>query len=294
MARLTLTLGLDAGGSATKWALCRAGVPVAAGQSPPLTAPLLHTAQGPASLQALQGALPGQPSAVHVGLPGLSRDTAAAEAVADTLAHALGVGRHALSVESDLDLAYRAHLAPGAGVLLYAGTGSVAYHVTRNGQVVRAGGRGFLIGDDGAGFSLGRAALRFITDQLDAGEVPGSPLAREVAAVTGGLDWDTLRAFAYAAPGAGAVARLAPAVGRAADAGDPVAQALLQDAAQALAALARRVQARTAPLPVTATGGALRISPLFTAALGRALPGVSVQQRDHAQAAARYAERHLG
>ncbi|MFC6663423.1 BadF/BadG/BcrA/BcrD type ATPase [Deinococcus multiflagellatus] len=112
--------------------------------------------------------------------------------------------------------------------------------------------------------------------------------------MTGGLDWDTLRAFAYAAPGAGAVARLAPAVGRAADAGDPVAQALLQDAAQALAALARRVQARTAPLPVTATGGALRISPLFTAALGRALPGVSVQQRDHAQAAARYAERHLG
>ncbi|MVN86397.1 ATPase [Deinococcus sp. HMF7620] len=288
-----LSLGLDAGGSATKWALLRGGAVVASGRTPPLTAALLAAPQGQANVQALRQALPARPERLHAGVPGLSAASPQAELVAGLLAEALGLPRTQLSVESDLDLAYRAHLAPGTGVLLYAGTGSVAYHVTRGGEVRRAGGRGYRIGDDGAGFSLGRAALRWVTDALDEGLVPATPLAQEVAAVTGGLDWDILRAFAYDTPGAGAVASLAPAVGRAADAGDPAAQTMLEDAAQALAGLARRVQARVGVLPVTATGGALRMSGRFMAALGRALPGVAVQQRDHAEAAARYAESRL-
>ncbi|MFD1733741.1 hypothetical protein ACFSC4_25075 [Deinococcus malanensis] len=82
-----------------------------------------------------------------------------------------------------------------------------------------------------------------------------------MAAITGGLDWETLRGFAYGSQGAAALARLAPAVGRAADAGDPDAMLMLESAAVALAELVSRVRAQTGTLPVTATGGALRISP---------------------------------
>lgn len=286
-----LTLGLDAGGSGTQWVLLRGGQVVARGTAPPLTAALLGTEAGAAALRVLAEALPAPPDALHAGLPGLSAGTLGAAAAQDVLARTFGLPAEWVGVEGDLDLAYHAHLAPGAGILLYAGTGSIAYHVARDGTVLRAGGRGYRIGDDGGGFSLGRAALRWVTDALDAGEVPSSRLAEELAAVTGGLNWETLRAFAYGTPGAAAIASLAPAVGRAADAGDGMAASLLDGAAQSLADLAQRVQRRIGRLPVTATGGALRVSPQFPAALARHLPGVTVVWRDHAEVAAHRAAR---
>jgi len=284
-----LALGLDAGGSGTGWALVRGGAVVARGQLGPLTAALLGTGEGQAVLGGLVRELPAPPAAIHAGVPGLHSGSAAADSVRGALALALGVPPACVTVEGDLDLAYRAHLAPGAGILLYAGTGSIAYHVARDGTVVRAGGRGYRLGDDGGGFSLGRAALRWLTDALDLGEVPTTPLAAEIAGLTGGLDWPTLRAFAYGRPGAAAIASLAPAVGRAVDAGDPDAGALLEEAAVSLTALARRVQGQVGPLPVRATGGALRVSPLFPAALVHHLPGVRVAWLDHAEAAAQIA-----
>lgn len=287
-----LALGLDAGGSGTKWTLLQDDGVIGRGTAPPLTAPLLRI--GAAALTSLVEALPDRPDVLHAGLPGLSAGTPAAEEVRAVLASTFGLHPRQVTVEGDLDLAYRAHLAPGEGVLLYAGTGSIAYHVAADGRVIRAGGRGYRIGDDGGGFSLGRAALRWLTDRLDEGQVPDSPLARETALVTGGLDWDTLRAFAYGTPGAAAIASLAPAVGRAADRGDEVAAALLGEAAGSLSDLARRVQRLAGPLPVTATGGALRVSPLFPSALARHLPGVNVSWRDHAEAAARLAARQAG
>ncbi|MFB9994603.1 N-acetylglucosamine kinase [Deinococcus oregonensis] len=289
MTRPPLLLGLDAGGSGTKWVLVRGGVTVASGITPPLTAALLASEVGARNLAALAAALPGHPDALHAGMPGLSSNSARAAEVRALLAASLKLSTEQVGIEGDLDLAYRAHLRPGAGILVYAGTGSIAYHVAQNGAVVRAGGRGFLLGDEGGGFSIGRAALRLMTDALDLGGLPDSVLAREVAAITGGLDWNSLRAFAYAAPGAAAIARLAPAVGRAADAGDAEALAILKASASALAELARRVRAQVGPLPVTLTGGALRVSPLFAALLTRALPGATVQQRNHAEAAARTA-----
>ncbi|MBB5375878.1 N-acetylglucosamine kinase-like BadF-type ATPase [Deinococcus metalli] len=293
MSRPALLLGLDAGGSGTKWALARDGQTVASGVTLPFTAALLDTPAGAQALTALAAGLPGRPEAVHAGVAGLSAGSPRAAAVARELAGVLGLEPERVSVEGDLDLAYRAHLGGGEGVLLYAGTGSVAYHVSAGGAVTRAGGYGYRIGDDGGGFSLGRAALRVLTDDLDRGVVPSGALAAEVGVVTGGLDWDTLRTFVYGTPGAASVARLAPAVGKAADAGDVRAGALLTEAAGQLATLAQRVQARVGPLPVTATGGAFRVSPLLRAALTRELPGATVQQREHAEAAARYAAAHL-
>ncbi|BBN96780.1 hypothetical protein DEGR_35130 (plasmid) [Deinococcus grandis] len=217
------------------------------------------------------------------GVRGSRPDAAALHA---QLAAGLGVEAGRLHLESDLDLAFRAHLRPGGACWCMPGPG--AWRITsRWGQVLRAGGHGFHIDDDGAGYALGRAALRRVTGQLDRGDAPGGALALEVRAVTGGLDWDALRQFTYGQPGAAAVARLAPAVGRAADAGDVVARAILRDAAQALAALAVTVQRRLPEaVPVVATGGALRVSPLFGAEVRRACPGVVIQQRDHAAMAA--------
>ncbi len=134
-----LALGLDAGGSGTQWALLRGAERVASGTVAPLTAALLGTPAGEAALHSLRGVLPALPQRLHAGLPGLSAGSAQAEAARAHLAAALGLSARQVSVEGDLDLAYRAHFAPGEGVLIYAGTGSIAYHVTTSGQTLRAG-----------------------------------------------------------------------------------------------------------------------------------------------------------
>ncbi|HET8531560.1 MAG TPA: BadF/BadG/BcrA/BcrD ATPase family protein, partial [Methylomirabilota bacterium] len=63
-------------------------------------------------------------------------------------------------VISDVEAAYLGALGPGPGVLLLAGTGSIALARDRNGRWARAGGLGPLLGDDGSAFSIGRAWLR--------------------------------------------------------------------------------------------------------------------------------------
>lgn len=147
-----------------------------------------------------------------------------------------------------------------------------------------------MIDDEGGGFAMGRAALRWLTRQLDHGRIPSGPLADGVREITGGLDWDTLRAYTYGTPGARAVAALAPAVGRAADRSDPVALDILRGAAQDLAQLAAVVSARVdVPLQVAATGGALRVSERLPALLRLALPALRVDHPDFALCAARVA-----
>ena len=63
-------------------------------------------------------------------------------------------------VISDVEAAYLAALGAVPGVLLLAGTGSIALGRDGRGRWTREGGLGPLLGDDGSAFSIGRAWLR--------------------------------------------------------------------------------------------------------------------------------------
>ena len=54
-----------------------------------------------------------------------------------------------------------------AGVVVVAGTGSIAYGHDAEGRAARAGGWGYLLGDEGGGFWIGRAALSAVVRQFD-------------------------------------------------------------------------------------------------------------------------------
>lgn len=54
------------------------------------------------------------------------------------------------------------------GLVVIAGTGSIVYAVQQNHLVSRAGGWGYLLGDEGSGYSIGQEALRIITRNYDA------------------------------------------------------------------------------------------------------------------------------
>jgi glucosamine kinase len=267
-----MLLSVDAGGSATKWALLGPdGTFHAEGRLEPLTGHL-YTVQDEQNaarlLQSLVGQLPERPQAVVAGITGLG-DSAWFRA---SLAALLDLAPELVHVGSDMQLAYAAHFAPGEGVLVYAGTGSVSWVQLQGGEVLRAGGHGFLLGDEGGAFWQGREAVRRVLLAQDRGEGPSPLLAAQLAGMTLGSDWPHLRRWVYEG-GKTALASLAPAVERAALAGDAVALGILKDAGEYLATLAQTLLRRCPPhLPVVLCGGAA--NPLVRADFEAALPGV--------------------
>jgi len=196
---------------------------------------------------------------------------------------------------SDVELACAAAFAPGHGVVLIAGTGSIAAHVDAQGLLHRAGGRGAVIDDAGSGHWIARQALRQIWRAED--EQPGSwqasPLAQQVFAQIGGSDWAQTRQWVYGAT-RGELGTLALAVARAADS-DAAAATLLRRAGQELArlvmALQHRLQNRQqqgpqqglehrqGEQPVAITGRVFELHPLVESSLRQSLPARLPVQR---------------
>lgn len=267
-----MLLSIDAGGSATKWALLGPDDSICAqGRTEALTGHL-YTVQDEQNaarlLKSLISRLPDHPQAVVAGITGLG-DAAWFQA---SLAALLDLPSELVHVSSDMQLAYAAHFGPGEGVLVYAGTGSIGWFQGQSGEVLRAGGHGFLLGDEGGAFWQGREAVRRVLAAQDRGEAPSPLLAAELSATTLGSDWPRLRRWVYEG-GKTALAALAPAVERAALAGDSEALEIFKAAGDHLAALAQLLLQRgPSGLPVVLCGGAA--NPLVRAAFEAALPGV--------------------
>ena len=271
-----LALGIDAGGTQTRWALMdAAGGMIADGFVAGMSATQMAT---PAGRDAVRGVLAelaaqvlvaGSPSSVCAGLTGF--DGVAVEP-AQWLAEALGIAEAAVTVRSDIEIAYLANFAPGAGYLVYAGTGSIAAWIDADGVFHRAGGRGVALDDGGGGFWIAREALRLIWRRED--EQPGawqtSPLARAVFDHVGGSDWACSRQFIYGQD-RGAVGRLALAVASAAEA-DPQALAILEQAGRELARIALALVSRYGPRPIAVGGRASTLHPAIMTTLRAALP----------------------
>lgn len=141
----------------------------------------------------------------------------------------------------------------GPGIVVAAGTGSVAAARYADGRVRLAGGWGFPVGDEGSGAWLGLRAMQHAQAVLDGRSATGA-LAQRVLAATG-PDAQAVQAWCAHA-GQHAYAQLAPLVfAAAAEAGDAVAQALLKSAADELALLVPALQAdATTLLPVVMRG----------------------------------------
>lgn len=291
-----LGLGIDAGGTQTRWALAGAnGAIVADGAVDGLSALQMSSESGRAALHATFATLSravlaiGQPRAVVAGLTGFGGDDVMlAKALADLLA--LDAGD--VTICNDIEIAYRDSFAPGQGYLVYAGTGSIAAWIDTDGVFHRAGGRGVLLDDGGGGYWIAREALRQIWRRED--EAPGSwrasPMAEAVFAHVGGSDWSLSRTFMYGQD-RGTIGRLALAVAASADA-DPLALQILQRAGQELARLALALAARHGPRPVVLAGRAAQLHPAIASAMRAALPAsLTMEQkvaRPH-EAAARQA-----
>ncbi len=301
-----LFIGLDAGGTATRWSAVNAhGEPVADGAVPGFSG--LHLSQPdkleqlPLTLQALATELApyGQPRAAYAGVTGISEPQGPqAQALSQLIATALGLPPVRVACHSDMDVAYRAAFPASdttseGGYLVYAGTGSIATYLQADGTLHRAGGRGFALGDEGGGYWIAKEALAAIWRRED--EAPDtwrdSGLARAVFSQLGGSDWARTRQFVYASD-RGAVGRLALAVAEAARFQDPQACALLHRAGVELGRLAAVLRRRFGPKPVVAAGRVLLLHPLIQEGLQASVPAdcpLQLRQLDPHHAAARMA-----
>ena len=220
-------LGLDAGGTACRWTavdalgqvLAQAQVGGFSGMSLASEAGRVQLAQALHDLaEHVAQQLPGRPVAgVYAGVTGVSEPLAAtAQTLSGLLAQRLGTSDACVQCHSDMDIAFRAAHEPGAGYLVYAGTGSIASFIDEDGVWHRAGGRGFVLGDEGGGYWIAKEALSTIWRRED--EWPGqwveSPMARCLFAQLGGSDWASTRQFIYGGD-RGEVGRLALAVAEA-------------------------------------------------------------------------------
>jgi N-acetylglucosamine kinase-like BadF-type ATPase len=200
-------------------------------------------------------------SALCLGIAGVDR--ASDEALIHGILKRLG-RVPAARVVNDAVVALAAGAPERFGVVILAGTGSIAYGVDRQGGVARAGGYGHVLADEGSGFWLGREALRATVRSQD-GRGPRTRLAELVFRELGAASVADLVPLAYErglAPHR--VASLALLVRDAADEGDATARELLERAAHELALAARSVAARLsfdAPYPVVLAGGLFQAWP---------------------------------
>ncbi len=274
-------LGLDAGGSGTRWALAgTGGAPGRGGEAPGLSGAQLHSDDGRAQLAAtLAGiaAATGPVRALVAGITGF--DAAQAPAFAALAGQAFAIAPAAVRAMSDIELICHAAFAPGAGYVVCAGTGSIAAFIDGDGTLQRAGGRGPLIDDGGSAHWIACQALRRIWRAED--EAPGSgqasALGRAVFAHIGGSSWDCTRRWVQTAS-RGQVGLLARAVAAAADE-DAAAMALLQSAGTELARLAQALITRHGPRPLALAGRVFDLHPAVEQALRAALPAGTPAQR---------------
>src|ERR1041384_2178791 len=73
----------------------------------------------------------------------------------------------AVRVLSDAEVLLRAGSPSGPALVLICGTGSIVYGRTITGELIRAGGWGYLFGDEGSGYTIGIAALRAVMQSYD-------------------------------------------------------------------------------------------------------------------------------
>ena len=229
-------MGIDGGGSKTTCAVGDELSKVATGVAGPSNITRVGESQARESLHqaireacAAAGIDPGRIDRACIGVAGAGRAEVAA-----TVRKIVGeLISGEIEVVGDMAIAMQAAFGAGPGVIVIAGTGSIAYGRNELGQTTRAGGWGFAISDEGSAHWIGRSAvadvLRTIDRQIDSGKdaqaTAGSiPLFRELKAACKVRSLDEFVRAANANPD---FAALLPAINSAADAGDLLTQQVL-------------------------------------------------------------------
>jgi N-acetylglucosamine kinase len=170
------------------------------------------------------------------------------------------------TVDNDARIALTGAIGFGRGVVVIAGTGSVAFGRNESGAEARAGGWGPIMGDEGSGFGIARAGLAAMVRAYD-GRGPATMLT-DLLLEQNQMRPDDLTRWVYApTTHTDDIAAYGKLVIDAAQSGDEVARTILDDAGRQLAAcvvaVAKRLEIAGDEFPVAYVGGAFHAGDLL-------------------------------
>ncbi len=191
-----------------------------------------------------------------------------------------------VKIESDARIALEGAFKGGAGIILIAGTGSIAFGKDAKGNVHRVGGWGRILGDEGSGYFIGKAGMSAVTRHLDS-RTPATKLSALVAKKFGFKNQTDIIAAVY--KNNFDLASVAPLVLNAAERGDRICQAIVNIAVIELethvCALLTKLHTNSRrtvrqKLPLTFIGGLIAnetlLAKLLRKRLAEALPEIQI------------------
>jgi N-acetylglucosamine kinase-like BadF-type ATPase len=220
------------------------------------------------------------PAAICLGIAGVDRQ--GDSAVVRGIMKRIGYKARVLIVNDAL-VALEAGAPGQPGVVVISGTGSISYGRNAAGEAARSGGWGYVLGDEGSGYWIGRAALRAVLRESDR-RGPRTMLSGLLLRHFGVAQAQELIQEVYNANlKPSAIGALAKSVQSAFSEGDAVAAGILRAAANELEAgamsVARRLDLVSGPFPFILAGGIFRAVPWVQEELARRLPAAAPLSR---------------
>ena len=221
-----------------------------------------------------------RPAAICLGIAGVDRPDDAA--MVKSIMKRIGYKARVLVVNDAL-VALEAGAPAQPGVVVISGTGSISYGRNAKGEAARSGGWGYVLGDEGSGYWIGRAALRAVLRQSDrrGPETVLSTLLLEHFGIQRAQE--LIHEVYHTNLKPSAIGSLAKCVQAAFSKGDPVAIGILRGAADELEASALSVAQRLDMVGQAFTfilaGGIFRAVPWLEQELERRLPVSSPHSR---------------
>jgi glucosamine kinase len=224
------------------------------------------------------------PTLLYAGFAGVGREEERRDL--ENELNNIGVAEEVV-VDTDAAIALVDAFGTGPGIIVIAGTGSVAYGRANDGTRARCGGWGTVFGDEGSGAWLGKRALGVVAAAADGREGPTALTGSILTAAEVNAPEDLI-AWAFAASTT-MLASLAPVVMATAAGGDPRAIALVSLAAEELVIHVRALAMRLfgderAAIPVAFSGGLLQRGSLLRKKLEQrvrsAVPGAQLKSGD--------------
>jgi N-acetylglucosamine kinase-like BadF-type ATPase len=216
------------------------------------------------------------PTGVCLGVAGVDREED--DRTVRAIVRRLGFRSHTLVVNDAL-VALVAGAGDDAGVVLIAGTGSIAYGVNEAGFAARAGGWGYVLGDEGSGYWIGREALAAVVREADG----RGPKTRLTPLVLNHFQLTRVDGLVREVYDRGlrrqAVAALGKVVESARAEGDVVAAEIFREAAdeltRAAASVIEKLQMRGDTFRVVLAGGMFKVIPALAADITQRLSEVA-------------------
>jgi N-acetylglucosamine kinase len=213
------------------------------------------------------------PAAICLGIAGVDRpdDSAVVRGIMKRIGYKARV-----LVVNDALVALEAGAPGQPGVVVISGTGSISYGRNAAGEAARSGGWGYVLGDEGSGYWIGRAALRAVLRESDR-RGPKTALSPLLLAHFG-VDraQELIHEVYHTNLKPAAIGALAKCVQDAFTRGDAVAIGILRGAADELEAsalsVARRLSLVGTPFTFILSGGIFRAVPWLEQEMERRLP----------------------